>query len=1308
MRRFLSHKRKFLPLFIGLLIIGVLIGIMIPTIGSAEPAGDMITGFFCRNKQENISYDKAALRFAFSVESKNYDCGVVYSNTNDFPLVGESDCTVEEAWKIHSSTNTNLDGHYSGSGRYWAEIKIGNIWHTHYDDTYYVRAYVRESADSNVYYYSDEIICTSVNETFEHKHTVPSPTSTTTGTSLLDPGTRVGTCSVCHRNNVIEYVTPTVTSAHFTNSSSGTYVKKANIYSSLLHGARHFYPHSSNDNEGNDLLIEFSFLWNPSLTNLKNAYMEIARIANSNGGDGVTAFYLNFADNVSGMWVPYAGGFEGGEYNHIAFGPEGVYKQNPARNECVFIGEYGWHRIGVRIHEDAWIENGSPRYRITSTLYVDGRAVSSLDKTYNSSNNNLLYTASVVNGQLQYTDIADGRTLYGFRLGNKQTKSGKTTDFYYADYSISCGQTFVQDVQPVLSAIDRLPSDYPADVYYKEDQRQYYMINTAPQLDELGSISYYTPTLDHMYNESLSWFDYQEIVDEAYASVSTFEDSDFGSNMNIVQMPQKNTPVKPTTNETVVPTNQHPRLLFTADQLGDIRDTLFAPENEAQFHFLLIYANRDTDFSLGSDSSQQDHTTVEKVLQTIEAKAFLYQVTGSKTYGIQAVEMMKQFLKKIGTVTGGDETRTYGLGIFTAGLVYDWCYDLISDGTSTITNDQKQLIRGVKNKLCENMEVGFPPMESTPQYAGTGHGAERQVLRDYLAFSIAIYDEVPSWYNYVGWRIFDQFVPIRNEYYKSFYSPQGISTYLPIRFGSDLWSAWLIKTATGIFPYDSQTNMVAVMRSAYAHVTNGAKDVFEEGDDEGRSGKEQLRRLALCSMISGYIFNDPIAMSWAEYSDYAYINATYYIIMKSSGVEADWETRYYGMPLILYNGGYLGQFIVHSSWEETSASVLMKIGERTTGNHDHDDAGSFQIYYKGPLAVDSGFYDKYGSDHWSLYHQRTIAHNSIVLYRHNGDTTTLLQQRETGEFTSNNVNDWLNNDDFKTGEIKGHEFKYTDSYLNHPKYAYIAGDISAAYESSAYVTRLDRRMLAVYDTNNPSVPLYFFVYDYIVAQNNYDEKTFLLHVKEAPVVSSDKHSAYVDSGKGGRLVWQCVLCGDNDNYAIDNTNGGKVPNLPKNNRNFLINEEQIHAGKKNDDGEFTVYYTDDYWGRLELKPDSNARNKHQQMLNVFFVCDTSSGMTASSLPAQRFASSKIQGVAIGNTAAVFVTQEQPINQSFGFYTTGVSTTSLNYYVSNVAPGNWRVTTGNQAPQIVTATEEGKFIDFSGSNGTVILEYLGTN
>ena len=96
----------------------------------------------------------------------------------------------------------------------------------------------------------------------------------------------------------------------------------------------------------------------------------------------------------------------------------------------------------------------------------------------------------------------------------------------------------------------------------------------------------------------------------------------------------------------------------------------------------------------------------------------------------------------------------------------------------------------VQKKCCEGsnlegarMEVGFPP---SGQNGVSGHGCEYQILRDYLSFAIAIYDEYPGWWNYIAYRFYNEFVPVRNEFYRAQMYPQGSSLYVRIRFTSDL------------------------------------------------------------------------------------------------------------------------------------------------------------------------------------------------------------------------------------------------------------------------------------------------------------------------------------------------------------------------------------------------------------------------------------------------------------------------------------------------------------------------------------------
>ena len=702
---------------------------------------------------------------------------------------------------------------------------------------------------------------------------------------------------------------------------------------------------------------------------------------------------------------------------------------------------------------------------------------------------------------------------------------------------------------------------------------------------------------------------------------------------------------------------QHPRLLVTKDTLNAVQAAMTAPENADRSNAVLQTANA---FSSALLPEGEGENYDDAILGCIRSKAFLYLTTDELLRGYDAIRMIKEFLTTFRIENVSDPCRRYGEIMFTAALVYDWCNALLTPA------DKKQLILGVEHKLGGGMEVGFPPAK---QGAVSGHGCERQILRDYLSFSLAIYDDEPTWYEYVGGRIFEEYLPVRNSYYEAGYYPQGISNYLAIRFTSDLWSAWLFSSATGAMPYQAE-KMKQVMHSAYSHVTDGGTQVFEEGDDGGRSGREVLKQLALASTIAGYLFDDSVAMSWADFSGFAYFDSLYWIILRSKNTEGCAEQRYEGLDLLLYNGGWLGQIIAHSSWEADSASVLMKIGNRTSANHDHADAGSFQIYYKGVLAGDSGYYDKYDSSHHKNYHKATVAHNSIVLKK-GSEVIGQKQPNETSTYTA-----WRT-DAYKTGKTTGYACGYADEAKTKPTYAYIAGDIADAYVDTnlylfktGYLERCDRRMLTVYDTGSDKVPMLFFVYDNVIAKDSAYQKVFLLHTVTEPTISGD--CVTVVNG-GGKLVLQNVA-GD---CTIDKVGGAG--------NNYNVGGKQI-ATIKGDDG---------YWGRVEVA--TSAGSKNDVMLNVMYVCDAEESPQITATPITD--STAATGSVIGNTAAVFVDSAERATYEFSFTASGYE--SLNYYVSGVAAGEWIVSVGTFT-QRVTATKSSGLLTFSAPAGRVTL------
>ena len=711
----------------------------------------------------------------------------------------------------------------------------------------------------------------------------------------------------------------------------------------------------------------------------------------------------------------------------------------------------------------------------------------------------------------------------------------------------------------------------------------------------------------------------------------------------------------------VYPTaGEHPRLLFNTKNKPLIRQAFETDEKRRAA--VIEYASEFNSGILGdvinhpkssSLGPRGDHNLNEEILEVCIYKAFLYQMTSDEEAAHDAIRMINEYMTTMKIEGGvGDPERNFGFAMFAAAIVYDWCYDLIS------LEEKVRMINTVANVVCagRNMEVGFPP---EGQNAVCGHGSERQILRDYLSFSLAIFDEEPSWYEFVGGRFFEEYVPVRNEYYKAGMYPQGVSTYIQIRFTSDLWSAWIMKSATGVIPYDE--SMKEILPSLFNRIVDGDSTLFMEGDDGLSPHINILYGLSFASSISAYLFNDPRSAAWARHLNYRYSANLYILILRSTGVDES-KDPFDGLDLIKYNGGFLNEIVAHNGRSKRSASVLMKIGGRTTANHDHGDAGSFQIYYKGILAGDTGVYDSYGTRHHYKYHQATVAHNAILLYR---DGKSYGQR---GHYEPESLSEWLS-DEYKSAELSGVSFGYKGDDKLHPEYAYIAGDVSFQYEEGV-IERADRRMLTVLDKEGADIPVYLFVFDRITAQRGEDRKAFLLHTKTEPFISGGTVTA---TSGGGRLVLESIVGGE-DIIAI----GGE-------DNNYSLDGEQLPTRGGEHDG---------YWGRVEISPKTG--NKTDTLLNLLYATDADSTAAGK---AKAICGDGIVGALIGDICAVFSEEYKERTAPIVITTEGEGT--LTYYVSGVRAGEWTVTVG-ATTLTATATEESRLITFVAPRGLVTI------
>ena len=766
-------------------------------------------------------------------------------------------------------------------------------------------------------------------------------------------------------------------------------------------------------------------------------------------------------------------------------------------------------------------------------------------------------------------------------------------------------------------------------------------------------------------------------------------------------------------------TQDHPRLLVTKDTLPTVRKALQQNNATNKRFYELLDADISTinNGKLGTAQKDYDgrpglHNYRKDYLEFIQIKALGYLVEGHELYGIQAIHCMKQYLRTLDIqYINSNMEREYGNVMFTGALVYDWCYDLLTK------EDKTQLMAGIQNRTAKGtcgdpsytttthykwkMSVGYPP---TKIGAVSGHGSERQVLRDYLSAAIAFYGDNNSWWEYIGALVYSEYVPVRNYYFQSGISQQGTGVYIYGRHISDMYSAWMLKTATGTQPYE---NLDKTIRNFLGYECAPGL-IYSDGD--GTYATKATTKLRALTYISAYLFADEPMLAQARYltsssfkfaSDTIELTSAMYVALCGLADIEPAEDRYEGMPLIQYNGSPVGQYITHQAWNSaSSASVFMKIKERSTANHEHADAGTFMIYYKGMLTADAGVYKGYSSDHTRYYHQATVGHNGLLIFDSSKSDTTSTNKatkwysggqiwpKEASNLTE------LKSETYLTGKVIGRGHGYYDDAKTQPKYAYIGGNITYAYDE-ATVDFVGRRMLTVY-TGDEKVPMVFFVYDTITADSANYAKKFLLHITspDAPTVNSTKKTVTTENGDG-QLVLTCL----SDNVSFKGVGGRTMSNgvySPTSSKNYLIN------GVQN-----SVDYDDKTWGRVEIT--STASTKSAKMLNVIYVTDKGNTAYYASKPITNVSTNilsagDVEG-AVFNKSVVAVFAKKNIASS-GAYISGTisfkteGNTSMQYYVDGLAGGNWQIKVDNKV--VTTATSTSGILTFTAPAGTVTL------
>lgn len=532
----------------------------------------------------------------------------------------------------------------------------------------------------------------------------------------------------------------------------------------------------------------------------------------------------------------------------------------------------------------------------------------------------------------------------------------------------------------------------------------------------------------------------------------------------------------------VVPPRSRPRVWVNEQSLSQVRENLTKGENAPLWAQVQEQAARPFTFTVAPDTQVSHNTALER---SAVAKAFIYLMSGDTTRGLEAVALTRDYLAAIEFDNLLDITREIGSAIYSGSLVYDWCYDLM-------TPEDRDSIRKNLMRLADDMEIGWPPFL---QMVVNGHGNEAQVARDLLSMAIAIYDEDPLPYRYCAYRILEELVPMRKFEYQSPRHNQGIS-YGPYRFNWDLHAAWLFRRMTGKPVFDD--NIGGVYKFwLYMRLPNG--QMLRDGD--GFSDGRQVN-LGLTPLLSYAYTGDPIVKDDFVRQGGVARDPILFLLLNDPNMAA--EERLDSLPMTIDFGPILGSMVARTGWNlDPSAPdivVEMKGGGYHFGNHQHSDAGSFQIYYRGLQAADLGQYHFYGTPYDSNFCKRSISHSMMLVVDPNekfvgttsndGGTRNVRSCPRTPEQA-------VNDPTFANGKKISSSF---GPVPQRPLFSYFSVDLKSAYSDKIreYV-----RTFCFLNLNNQQTPAALIVLDTITAAKPEFKKYWQVNTLNPPQQTAD-------------------------------------------------------------------------------------------------------------------------------------------------------------------------------------------------------------
>ena len=702
--------------------------------------------------------------------------------------------------------------------------------------------------------------------------------------------------------------------------------------------------------------------------------------------------------------------------------------------------------------------------------------------------------------------------------------------------------------------------------------------------------------------------------------------------------------------EVPIPPAVHPRLYLRSSDIPELRERLKNPEIKktiVKIQKLGVDRTPEEEAKAPDKSGFRYYAEMRGVTSRVQLEALDYLLNKKKSVARKAIVAMLDTLRNTNYGKKGDLSRASGQMLMCGAMVYDWCYDQMKD------SEKKAYINEFV-RISKTMECGYPPKNTEPI---AGHSSEWMVMRDMLSAAIAIYDEFPEMYNNVMTMLCRDYIPVRNYVYAGHNYHQGTS-YANVRFSNDLFSLWILDRMGAGAVYDPAQQFV-MYDFLYRRRPDGM--VLPAGDvNPGIGGS-----YGLPAMLAYSYYKDPyLAYEYKRNTKIDNHCLIFDVLWRDYTIEPKSPET---LPLTKYSGTPYGWMIARTGWDKNSVIAEMKINEHFVGNHQHMDGGAFQIYYKGPLAIDAGAYHGtsggYNSAHNKNFFKRTVAHNSLLVFDPNekfaswnygGTDKTEFADNDGGQRmpgdrweTCRSFADLLS-DEYTTGQVLAHGIG--GDYMA-PEYSYLSGDITKAYSDKVKEVK---RSFVFLNLKSEKVPAAMVVFDKVVSKNAEFKKHWLLHSIEQPQVSENgiiiKRTKDGDSG----MLSNTVLLPAKENLDMQ-VIGGKGKEFWVNGTNYANAPQAGRPDPRNERGEW----------RVEVSPSAPANEDY--FLNVIQVADNNCNELHK---ASLLKGENLVGAVIADRIVTFSKDGETINGKAEMDVQGNGT--FKFVMTNMKPGTWQV------------------------------------